>query len=340
MRLLVLTQKINKNDPVLGFFHYWINSFAEKCEFIEVICLEQGDFNLPSNVSVYSLGKESGVSKVKYIKNFYKHLKDLSGKYDKVFVHMNQEYILLAGIYWVFKGVPVYLWRNHPSGSFLTQVAVFLSNKVFCTSRASFTAKFKKAVIMPAGVDTALFRPNLSSIRKKYSVCMIGRVSPIKHIDLALEAIKTLTDKGVQTSLSVIGPVAPKDEDYYRGLLEYVEKNNLSNIVSFSGSVSPEKLPDIYSSYEICLNLTPAGSFDKTVIESASCGAIPLVVNTSFKGLLPDVCITGNSKEDIASAIEKIFDPALQVKIQRDLENFVSSQSLNELTKKLFSEIK
>lgn len=340
MKLLVFTQKVDRTDPVLGFFHSWIREFSTQCESIEVICLEKGDFDLPQNVTVYSLGKENKISKFGYIKNLYKYLSLISGSYDKVFVHMNQEYVLLAGLYWKIKGIPVYMWRNHPAGSPLTRLAVMLSSKVFCTSNQSFTARFKKSIIMPAGIDTNMFRPVASALRKKYSVCMVGRLSPVKRPDIALEAVETLISRGVQVSLSIIGPVLDRDIGYADSLKKYVIDKNLSTVVHFSGGVSPDKLPEVYSSYEICLNLTPAGSFDKTIVESAACGAIPLVVNESLGSMLPAVCITKISKEEIASSIERLIDATEQLKIQKDLENFVESQSLSYLVKKLFLEIK
>ncbi len=335
MRILVITQKIDKNDKVLGFFHGWINELAQEFDSVEVICLEKGEFDLPKNTTVYSLGKELNGSKISYIKNFYHYLSLIKGSYDRVFVHMNEEYVLLAGLYWKLKGIPVYLWRNHPRGSLKTRLAVMLSQKVFCTSNTSFTAKFKKTVIMPAGIDTKIFRPVEGIVRQKYSVCMIGRVSPVKNINVAIEAIKILNSSGVQVSFSIIGPVLEKDRAYFESLKKYILDNNLSNIISWKDGVAPDKLPEVYSSFEICLNLTPSGSFDKTIVEASSCGAVPLVSNLSLKGLLPDLCITGNLPEEIAGSLQKLLEPREQIKVQTELKSFVESQSLSELAKKL-----
>src|SRR3989338_1489201 len=141
MKLLIFTQKVDLHDPILGFFHGWIEKLAERAELISVICLQKGLFNLPKNVTVYSLGKNAdgrglrrGFAWIKYIVNLYRYLFLIRGSYDKVFVHMNQEYVLLVGLYWKLKNIPVYLWRNHPKGSILTRLAVLLSMKVFCTS--------------------------------------------------------------------------------------------------------------------------------------------------------------------------------------------------------------
>src|SRR3989344_8687589 len=58
MRLLIVTQKIDRDDDLLGFFHQWICEFARHCESVTVICLEKGEYALPANVRVLSLGKE------------------------------------------------------------------------------------------------------------------------------------------------------------------------------------------------------------------------------------------------------------------------------------------
>src|ERR1041385_8548279 len=121
MRLLVTTQAVDLNDPVLGFFHRWIEELAKHYEHVHVICLKEGEQRLPSNVSVHSLGKEQGRSRVKYLVLFYRYIWTLRNEYDAVFVHMNQEYVLLGWKLWFLLGKRIVLWRNHKKGSFLTR---------------------------------------------------------------------------------------------------------------------------------------------------------------------------------------------------------------------------
>ncbi len=340
MRLLVFTQKIDKTDSVLGFFHTWVSEMSKKFDSVIVICLGQGETDLPKNVTVYSLGKEKGGGKFGYVIALYRYLFLISDSYDAVFVHMNQEYVLLAGLYWKIKGVPIYMWRNHPLGDFATQIAATLSTKMFCTSTSSFVAQYKKTVIMPVGNDTAFFTPVQDIVRKKHSVIMLGRIAPIKHIELALDAIHHLVSSGAQISLAIVGSPLAKDMDYYESLKKYVANNNLSLYVSFIEEAPFNKHPEIFSSYEINLNLTDSGSFDKTILGGTSCGAIPLVTNTSLKGLLPQVCITEATKEAIAYSIQQLLEPHQQIEIQKELEAFVESQSLKALMEKLSLEIK
>ncbi len=340
MKLLVFTQKVDSKDSILGFFHGWIRELAKGAESVSVICLWKGDLDLPKNVTVYSLGKERGVSLLGYIKNFYHYLFLIRGSYDRVFVHMNQEYILLGGLYWKLIGIPVYMWRNHPAGSIMTRIAVLFSTKVFCTSPQSFTARFKKTILMPVGVDTNTYRPKEGVIRKKYSVLVLGRIAPIKRIELALHAVNTLVSSGAQISMAIIGSPTPKDAWYYNNLKAYVAKHHLSGHISFVPGVSPDKTSEIYSSHEVYLNLTLSGSFDKTIVEAVSCGAIPLVLNHSLEELLPEVCITEPTSEAISRSVQRLFGPHEQIMIQSKLKSFAESQSLIALMDKLSRELK
>ncbi len=339
MKLLVFTQKVDANDPVLGFFHGWLSAFALRAESVTVVCLEEGEYSLPKNVLVYSLGKNKtkNVSRMQYIKNFYSILRQISGTYDTVFVHMNQEYVLLGGLYWKWKKTPVLFWRNHRYGNILTRIAVALSTKVFCTSPESYTAQFANTRLMPAGIDTHLFAPVAGVVRKENSVCVVGRVAPVKRIELALDVVKSFVESGEPISLTIVGEALEKDISYYDSLVRYVSAHNLSEHVSFRGAVAPEGLPSVYSQFHICLNMTESGSFDKTIVESAACGAVPIVTNRSLSGILPAECMAQPDVPSIVQAITQAFDPRVQNDVAPKLADFVESQSLSALLEKLFS---
>lgn len=233
----------------------------------------------------------------------------------------------------------MYFWRNHPKGSLLTNIAVLFSTKVFCTSKDSYTAKFKKTTIMPAGVDTNFFKPKDGMVRKKYSVCMVSRIAPVKRIELGFEAVNLLLKSGVQVSLDVIGSPIERDLNYYNKLKKYIADNNLSSNINLLGEFPLPNHPEIYSNYEICLNLTPSGSFDKSIVATTACGVVPLVSNSSLSALLPAVCVTKDSASEIAASLSNLLNPSERIKIQSDLELFVKGQSLDALMDKLGKEI-
>src|SRR5665213_2769000 len=160
MRLLICTQAVDLDDPVLGFFHRWLEEISKHSETVHVICLKEGRHDLPKNVFVHSLGKESGRSRIKYLTRFFRYIREFRSEYDAVFVHMNAEYVVLGGLLWRLWGKRIGLWRNHKQKSFFTSIAVRLSEFVCYTSPEAFVARFKNSVQMPIGIDTIFFTPS------------------------------------------------------------------------------------------------------------------------------------------------------------------------------------
>ena len=128
MKLLITTQAVDLDDPVLGFFHRWLVEFSKHCESIHVICLKEGRHELPANVFVHSLGKESGASRLRYVARFYRYIWKYKNEYDTVFVHMNPEYIVLGGLLWRIGGKRIGLWYVHKSVSVRLRIAAVFTN--------------------------------------------------------------------------------------------------------------------------------------------------------------------------------------------------------------------
>jgi glycosyltransferase involved in cell wall biosynthesis len=307
-KLLICTQKVDMHDPVLGFFHQWILLLAQHYENVTVICLEQGTHALPANVTVCSLGKESHRSKLRYIYNFYRYI--MQSSYQSVFVHMNEEYVLMAGLIWRLLGKRVTLWRNHAEGTLKTRIAVRLAQQVCCTSADSFTAQYKKTIIMPVGIDDERFT-EAAYERNRYTLLSIGRVSPVKRLETIIDATAKLREKSKPVTLAIYGPVL--DKSYYETLLTQVQRLNLTEQVRFHGPISPEELPQIYGSAGVFINATNAGSFDKTMLEAVFCGTITIASNENFAAvfnapLQDQVRFVEGDSDSLADAAARILD--------------------------------
>lgn len=333
MKLLIITQTVDTGDTTLGFFHTWICEFAERFDHVDVICLKEGQHDLPENVHVFSLGKEKKQSKVSYILNLYTYIWQERNQYDAVFVHMNQEYVLLGGLFWKLMGKQVFLWRNHPYGNLATRIAVMFSHKVFCTSVRSFTAQFEKTTIMPAGIDTSLFEKSIGVERKKHSLLMFGRIAPIKHVERAIEAFKLVRETDKQCTLSIIGDVLTKDKEYLEMLKDRVEELGLGRYVYFHKGIPFEQSAEAYQSHEIFLNFTPSGSFDKTVLEALASGMKVVSTNLSMKIVLPIGSYAEDKPQEIADTIQRMFrfDEVQTREYGEEADIIVKSQSLDTL---------
>ena len=291
MKILIVTQAVDKNDPVLGFFHRWVEEFAKRFEKVTVICLKRGEFSLPPNVRVLSLGKEEHKAKIEHLSRFYRSVYNERGEYDAVFVHMNQEYVLLAGILWKLLGNKVYLWRNHAKGSILTDIAAKLSDKVFYTSPKSYTARFKNAVKMPVGVDTEFFKPDPNTLRVPGSVLFLGRISPVKRV---LEFVDSIKDSNAPVTIA--GPILPKDLEYGEAVKAKISE---SNNIKYVGAVDQAGARKLYQTHEIYANMTPGGSFDKTIFEAAACGMKLRVEN-------PDISDLDTNKHSLTYLMDRL----------------------------------
>ncbi len=288
MRILFITQKVDKDDDVLGVYHRWIEKLAEKAQKINVICLYRGRVELPENVRVFSLGKEGGHSRLKYLFNFYKFIWRLRKDYDKVFVHMNPEYIVLGGKFWKFWGKKIYFWYNHPLGSLKARIAIMFSKVVFYTSPSAFAARYKKALQMPVGIDAGMFRRISEIQKKKNSILCIGRISPIKYLDILIDAALALDNKNIDFILTIAGSPSKQNEyEYQEKIKKQAEPLVRKGKIFFIGSVPNYKAPELHNAHEICVNLTPSGSFDKTIVEAMACESLVVASNDAIADILP-----------------------------------------------------
>jgi len=341
MKLLVVTQVVDREDPVLGFFHAWIEALAARIESVHVICLKEGVHSLPANVQVYSLGKEKGSKPgIVYAGRFLSLVWKLRHEYDRVFVHMNQEYILIAGWLWELLNKPVYMWRNHYAGSWRTDLAASTCTKVFCTSKYSYTAKYKKTVIMPVGVDTERFSGQAISARIPHSILFLARMSPSKNVGILLDALEILKKNGTPFTASLYGDPLPGDALYYASLIERVHTSALSGSVTFHAGIPNADTPPIYAAHKIFVNCSPSGMFDKTLFEAAASGCLVLASSLDFRSLAGiDYYFEGETQ--LADRLEALlsYTGGKLLNATKELQGITSEESLTALGNRLVLEL-
>ncbi|TSC66857.1 MAG: hypothetical protein G01um101472_613 [Parcubacteria group bacterium Gr01-1014_72] len=302
-RLLFITQAVDERGPVLGFVVGWLRAFSRAFS-VRALCLRKGAHNLDLvGVPVDSLGKERGGNRFLYALRFIRYIVRNRREYDAVFVHMNPEYVILGAIFWRLTGKRVALWYNHTKGGFRLRLAIMLSDKVFHTSPYSASARSEKAVRMPAGIDTALFTPN-ATVRSARTILFLGRIAPVKGVHILVEAARLLHSQGEDFRLVVVGDARLEDKAYYERL-----KNTLRPVIEagkaeLHSAVSNHDAVRFFQSADVFVNLTPAGNYDKTVLEAAASGALPLVSSKAFIDCFPPACFF--REDDSADLAEKL----------------------------------
>lgn len=347
MRLLIVTQAVDDADLYLSFFTGWIRAFSAKYESIEVVCLKEGKHSLPSNVHVHSLGKSaqgrpvSGWEKISlrmmYMLRFYRYIWTLRDEYDAVFVHMNQEYVLLGGIPFVFMRKPLYLWRNHYEGSFLTDIAAVFCKKVFYTSKSSYTAKFKHAVRMPVGVDIERFAKE-STTRIPRSILFFARFAPSKRPDVFVSALSLLKQRGVEFSASIVGSALPQDQEFQERVKIQAHDHGLNSVLSFSAGVPFTKAPDIYAAHDIFVDLGSSGMYNKMLFEAAASGCLVLAASRDFQEEMGiEFGFHEDDASELASRLESVlsFPADKREAVRSSLREYTERNSLETLSNKI-----
>lgn len=310
MKLLIITQKVNQNDPILGFFHRWIEEFAKHFSAVTVICLEEGEHHLPENVKALSLGKENGDSKLMYIVRFYKYIWNERKNYDIVFVHMNPEYVVLGGWLWKLWHKKIALWYVHRAVNLKLRVAEKCADTIFTSSKESFGIESSKVHFVGHGIDVEKFERETAVSYEPLVIASIGRITKIKHLEVVFRAVKKLRERGVHVqALNLVGaPVTDEDARYKIYLESLAREFKIDDVVHWLGIRPSERA---YSEASLTINATPNGGMDKVVLESLAAGRAVFTSNSAFKNIFgdeaPHFVFAFNDADDLANKIESFL---------------------------------
>jgi D-inositol-3-phosphate glycosyltransferase len=157
-----------------------------------------------------------------------------------------------------------------------------------------YEVRTENVTIIPPGVDTSHFYPiakdeareNIEVANDKQLILFVGRIEPLKGIDVLLKAIAQLRLDGViqakDVQLAVIGGDAdiPQEEmsAEMARLHEMREELGLDNFVTFLGKREQSTLPYYYSAADIVVVPSHYESFGMVALEAMACG-VPVVAS-------------------------------------------------------------
>jgi glycosyltransferase involved in cell wall biosynthesis len=311
MKLLIVTQVVDIEHPILGFFHRWIEEFAKHCEQVHVICLQAGKYSLPANVIIHSLGKESGKRKFSVLSRFYFLIWSLRKEYDSVFVHMNQIYVILGVPLWRVLAKRVSLWYAHGSTPYSLKVANKMTDIIFTCSKDSFKLPSKKVIVTGHGIDTHRFI-SLATI-KDLDLITVGRITPSKNL-LELVRLFKMISTSRSCTLTIVGMSVTEEEKMYEEILrKVVLDEGLKNQVKFVGKVSQVDLPMFLNRAKLFVTVAQNGSLDKAMLEAMACG-LPVVSMASGSILLPLGSGQVSTSEQFIEEVEKVLESGVFTK--------------------------
>ncbi len=288
-RLLILTQKVDERDDLLGFFVAWIREFACHFDSVTVLTLGRGDVSLPSNVRVISLGKERGVSKIQQVFDLMRHLGREVRRHDAVFAHMSPIFAIAAAPFTKIFRKKLLLWYLHRSVTFKLRIALGLVDTLVTADAKSLNIHSSKIVAVGHGIDVQRFSfpERVAPENRPIRVLSVGRVSPIKGFETLIRAAGILGDNNSAFEFRIVGaPVMNGDHEYATKLRALIGELGAGEKVSMVGFVPYTDMPEQYRWADIVVGCTPPGGIDKTLLEGMAAGCVVVTSNSVMQRYL------------------------------------------------------
>lgn len=185
-----------------------------------------------------------------------------------------------------------------------------------------------KIQVISAGVDTDLFKPTAKAdarrslgFAEENIVLSVGRVEPLKGLDILLMAMATLDDRS-STRVVIVGGDSETDREAVR--LRSISKTlGLDELVTFAGAVPQERLNVYYNAADIFVLPSYYESFGLVALEAMACG-VPVIASRvggpkSFvKGGVTGYLIDWRCPEPFAQKLDILLhNPALRESMGR-----------------------
>src|SRR5581483_5358306 len=203
MRVLLITQTLDRQDSILGATHGLAEQLARRLERLYALQLWAGE------TALRSMGKERGATKPAQLATLTRAVRTLAarGQVDLVFAHMAPLYAIVAAPIARLSGVPTVLWYAHPHVDLKLRLATALVDRVASPTPEGFRVPTAKLTLTGHGVDTERFLPPRTPCQGPLRVLYAGRISRSKDVATFLRAARLALDQSPAGALrfAIIG---------------------------------------------------------------------------------------------------------------------------------------
>ena len=179
----------------------------------------------------------------------------------------------------------------------------------------------------PPGINHDVFRPGDKQEARLWTgltngpiVLFVGRIQPLKGVDVAIEALNLLASEDAQLVI-IGGPSGSQGEAEMYRLRELAAGSGLTNRVHFIPPVDRSRLAAFYQAADVVIMPSRSETFGLVAAEAQSCGTpvvaaavggLPYIVEEGKSGLLVD----GHNPADYAAALDRVLmDSALSTRL-------------------------
>ncbi len=293
MRVLFITQVIDRRHENLGAIHGWIEALAAEAEQVHAIALQVGDNQLPSNVTTYSLGKDQGRGKLSQMAAFQSIIAGLMLRHqvDIFFPHMVPRYAMLVAPYRLLFRIPSVMWYAHNTADLKLKIANLCVDRFVTVSKDSFPLGLAKCDVVGHGIEAEVFKPADRAEYGKIRFLSLGRICERKDQATLVSAADLLVNRYGRRDIEFViagGPLVAEDHADLARLRERVRDLGLENVVSFPGSVPHSEAVSQVQECDFFVNMHHEGGLGMAVLEAMSAGKPAFVSTPTYYERFPD----------------------------------------------------
>lgn len=315
LRLLFVTQELDKSSTNLAVAHTWAAELARQAEAVHVVAARVGEVDLPSNVFPHGLGREGGRSRWAAALAFGAVCARLILRHrvNAVLAHMVPSYAVALAPLTRVANTPLALWYASHGLTPMLRRANGMIDAALTASFDSYPIMSDRAHVLGHGIDTTRFRP--PDARKLDSgplIGMAGRLTPLKGFEPGIRAVAALRQSASpEAKLRIAGePFYPSDHAYVDELKGLADTLGVRNAVEFVGAVRGDAMAEFYGSLDVFVNWRAQPALDKTGLEALAC-ATPLITNNSaYRGVLGEHSsdfLVGDSSNELAAGLGRLL---------------------------------
>lgn len=326
MKLLIVTQAVDREDPNLGAFYYWFDLLARRAEGVVLLAGRVGRHDFPANVAIHEFGKGAGYGRIGRLWKFWELFSRHFAAADAVLFHQIPEFVIASSPFLIGRSQVAGLWYAHGKVTRRLRMAERLVDHIFTSSEAGFRLRSKKVHHLGQAINTDLFSPaprrHPPAGDQGLRLLTIGRISQVKNYEMIIGAAALLRDalKKSWTLALVGGPITEHDRVYAGRIETLIRENRLEQYVRFYGDRGYSDIPEILRNHDMFLNASATGSLDKAVLEAMAAGLTVVTSNEAYRVILPpQYFLEHASAESLAERITALADEPRPNKVLREI---------------------
>ncbi len=275
-RLVFITQRVDRDDPVLAATIPKIRALAARVDELIVLAQSGVPDDLPENVELRTFGSDRRLGRgLRFERELLRALPA-----DAVVAHMIPLYAILAGPVVRARRIPLLLWFTHWKASGTLRAGAFAASAIVSVDRRSFPLDSAKVRAIGHGIDVSEFpcvepEPGPGPAVR---LLVLGRYSRAKGISTILRAVEQARAEGLTVEVELHGAALNEHERAHRRELEAFG-------FALGGAVPRTELPRLFSGSDALVNNMRAGAPDKVVYEAAASCLPVLASNPVFDEL-------------------------------------------------------